>query len=93
MSTTLVYDILRRTSLSADAVTNEASWQCAPLQHDCLVNLINVSNFNLLLQCMAPKWCSLWGLNEGRHAVSVSRSMRWSAVLLQSSLVDQHCGL
>jgi len=41
VSAILIHDALQTTFPLPDAVINEASWQCAPLQHDCLLQLIN----------------------------------------------------
>ena len=41
MSAILIHDRLQTTYPFTDAVINEVLWQCEPLQHDRLLQLIN----------------------------------------------------
>jgi len=41
VSAILIHDTLQTTFPLADAVINEAPWQCAPLQHNRVLQLIN----------------------------------------------------
>ena len=42
MSTILLYDSLQATPPLVDTAINERLWQCAPLQHGCLLLLFNI---------------------------------------------------
>jgi len=54
VSAILIYNTLQTTSPFTTAVISEVLWQCTPLQHDCLLHLINgvklLSVVDLLLQ-------------------------------------------
>jgi len=90
-SAILIHDALQTTSPFTDAVVNEALWQCAPLQHNRLLQLINnVELLAVLDLLLAPKLCNppdlnpgYWGHVSGSTKATFSRR-RYAIVLFRA---------
>jgi len=52
----LIHDTLQTTFPLSDDMTNEAPWQCASLQHDRLLQLINGVKRSSCCGRLAPTW-------------------------------------
>jgi len=73
MSAILIHDTLQTTFPLSDAVINEAPWQCASLQHNRLLQLINGVKLPAVVDSLlhGPKWRNPPDLNPGCQGTHV----------------------
>ena len=88
VSVILIQDTLQTTFSLSDVVINELPWQCASLQHDRLLQLINGVKLSAVVDSLlhGPKWRSLPNLNPSCWGTCLVQCRRHSSPQVRDSV-------